>query len=202
MSDALQEQVRRLIDRQQIQDVINDFARAADRLDRDLYESACHPDIVFDYGLFLGGREEFYEWMHTMLVGQRHSTQHLMGNQTVDIHENTAHAETYFVNSSVIKNGKPFSMAGGRYIDQLTRHTGGWAIIKRVALIDWQLPLATDAFETPVPPAAPDHLPPREQALARTREQGRRDREDLSYQRPLMISPFRLDVPPNPSPKS
>lgn len=196
MSDSLQEQVQHLIDRQQIHDAIIDFARAADRLDRELYESACHPDVVLDYGFFLGGREEFYDWMEKMLIEQRHSTQHLLGNHAVEIDSDTAHAETYFLNSSVIKQGKPFGMTGGRYIDQLARHEGGWAIIKRVALTDWQLPLAADAFEKSVPSVI-DSLPPRERALVRTKELSRRDRNDLSYQRPLTISPARLDIPPN-----
>ncbi|WP_083739276.1 nuclear transport factor 2 family protein [Mycobacterium sp. MS1601] len=151
MSDSLQKEIRRFSDRQQIYDTINSFARGADRLDRELYESACHPDVVLDYGFFLGGRDEFYEWMQKMLIEQRHSTQHLLANHNVDIDGDIAHVETYFINSSVNKQGKPFGMTGGRYIDQLIRHNGGWAITKRVVLTDWQLPLAGDAFEQAVP---------------------------------------------------
>lgn len=192
--DALRKQVQHLIDRQEIHDVILGFARAVDRLDRDLYEATYHPDIVDDHGMFVGGREAFYDWMEPMLREQRHSTQHFMGNHTVEIDGDTAHAETYFINSSMTKQGKPFTMVGGRLIDQLVREDGRWSIIKRVLLTDWQLPLAAGAFEQPDPAASLNHLPPEAQEIARTREQSRRDREDVSYQRPLTISTARLEI--------
>ncbi|MEU1548361.1 nuclear transport factor 2 family protein [Nocardia sp. NPDC005745] len=194
MSDnALKEQVQRLIDRQEIHDVIIAFARSVDRLDRDLYETTYHRDALDDHGVFVGGRADFYDWMEPVLREQRHSTQHFMGNHTVEIDGDTAHAETYFITSSMTKQGKPFSMVGGRYIDQLVREDGRWSVLKRVLLTDWQLPLAADAFEQP-DPAALGHFPPREQAMARARELSRRDRQDISYQRPLTISPARLEI--------
>lgn len=192
--DVLKEQVQRLIDRQEIWDVIQQFARAVDRLDRELYETTYHPGAIDDHGVFIGGRDEFYDWMEPVLREQRHSTQHFMGNHVVEIDGDTAHAETYFINSSMTKQGKPFTMVGGRYVDRLVRENGRWVIFKRVLLTDWQLPLAADAFEKTDPSAAFAHFPPREQALARSSEKSRRDREDLSYQRPLTIAPARLEI--------
>jgi hypothetical protein len=193
-NDELLEKVQRLVDRQEIHDVILNFARAVDRLDRDLYEATYHAEAIDDHGVFVGGRDEFYEWMEPMLREHRLSTQHLMGNHTVEIDGDTAHAETYFITSSMTKQGKPFSMVGGRFIDQLVRDEGRWSILKRILLTDWQLPLAAEAFERPDPDAVFNHYPPREQAMARTRELSHRNRQDASYRRPLTISAARIEI--------
>lgn len=188
--DQLTERVQGLLDRQEILDVVTRFARAADRLDRDLYLSTYHPDAEDDHAVFVGGREEFYDWMETTLREQRHSTHHFLGNHAVEIEDTVAHAETYFIASSLTRGRKPFSMVGGRYIDQLVKENGRWMILKRLVLTDWQLPVAEQPEESAT--ASLEHFPPRERAVAESRELPHRDRADASYQRPLEISKERL----------
>ena len=50
--------------------------RGVDRYDRDLILSAMHDDTVVDYNQFCGGREEFSDWVFTMLVSSFTLTTH------------------------------------------------------------------------------------------------------------------------------
>ncbi|MGQ4601312.1 nuclear transport factor 2 family protein [Nocardia sp. R6R-6] len=185
-------QLQRLLDKQEILEVVTRFARAADRLDRDLFLSTYHPDAEDDHAVFVGGREEFYEWMESTLREQRHSTHHFIGNHSVEIDGAEAHAETYFIASSMTKIGKPFSMVGGRYIDHLVKEDETWTIRRRLVLTDWQLPVSNPPEGAEQQPAPLDHFPARERALAESRELPSRDRLDPSYRRPLTISAQRL----------
>ncbi|MGY4099373.1 nuclear transport factor 2 family protein [Nocardia sp. R16R-3T] len=191
--DELLGRLQRLLDKQEILEVVTRFARAADRLDRELFLSTYHRDAEDDHAVFVGGRDEFYEWMETTLREQRHSTHHFIGNHSVEIDNAVAHAETYFIASSLTKTGSQFSMVGGRYVDQLVKEDDHWTIRKRLVLTDWQLPVSTPAEYSEHVTASLDHFPARERAVAESRELPRRDRLDPSYQRPLTISTERLD---------
>ena len=60
----------------------------------------------------------------------------------------------------------------GRYIDRFERRDGVWKIALRRLVIDWRFKADGVVWEGPAPGAFPE---------------GRWDREDLTYQRPLVL---------------
>ena len=191
--EALTRQLADLQDRQAIRDVVVNYARSMDRLDRDLFLTTYHEDAVVDYGVFVGGRDAFYDWAAERASRDWYATHHLVGNHTVELDGDVAHAETYFIGSSLMKKGNPFTMYGGRYVDRLVKEDGKWSIACRVLLTDWALPAI------PVDNGASEGVPlnqfsPKERALAESRTMGRRDRQDVSYSRPLDIEAGRRSL--------
>jgi len=192
--DETQRKIGYLLDRQAIRDVVTDYCRGIDRFDRDLVLSVYHPDAMDDHSVFVGGAEAFWDFVRTMHGDHHHLTQHYVTNFVCEIDGAVAHAETYFLYAALNKEGAPFSLHGGRYIDRLEKRDGQWAIAERLMIPEWAAP----AVNTPEGAATPEGGPNRrnlhpwqvEAASART-VGASRDRSDPSYARPLAIPPER-----------
>ena len=195
MEPGLEKAVRELVDRQAIHDCLMRYSRGVDRLDRELLLSVYHADGIDDHGMFVGGREEFADWVIDMHSTTHHSQQHCLLNHTVDIDGTTAHAETYYMFVGMNKSGPPCSISGGRYIDRFENRDGIWAVAHRVCIRDWIL---TDEPIDPDDPAAytavrgglPGHLI----ELMSTATRSSRDLSDASYSRPFAVDPKRVEA--------
>jgi hypothetical protein len=129
--------LQKLIDRQDILDVVNIYCRAVDRRDRELLMTVYHPDAIDDHGPFVGTREEMYEWGRLRdLSGTVESTQHHITSHICEIDGDTAHAESYYLYSAPVVGGMIWT-ASGRYLDRLTRVDGEWKIATRYCLVEW-----------------------------------------------------------------
>lgn len=185
MLDALLErQIRELIDRQAIHDVIVRYCRGVDRLDRELILSAYHPDAIDDHGIFVGGPEAFADHFSAFHASQQSATQHIITNHSCELAGDTAHCETYWLFAAMNREGPPLSLGGGRYIDRMERRDGRWAIAQRKCLYDWQGVPGDYA------------LPPELAAKMLGAGPAARDRSDPSYERPLRVDPKRISEPP------
>ncbi len=162
-----------LQDRQDILDCITRFCRGVDRLDRDLILSAYHPDAVDDHGIFVGGREDFTDWLLSA-AGKIQSSSHMITNHSCEIDGDVAHAETYVLTASM-----PMKLSAGRYIDRLEKRGGVWRIAVRKLVLDWWMP--TDGGATGITPDMINAAGP-----------PRRDKRDPSYERPLAIAKERM----------
>jgi hypothetical protein len=193
--DDMLAQLEYLLDRQQIIDVIHTYARAMDRLDKELFLTTYHPDAVDDHAGFVGGREEFFDWAATMARRDREKTQHLIANHVVEIDGDTAHAETYWMAAGLKYEGIPFFMGGGRYLDRLVKEHGNWTIRERVLVLDWEMPAVNtrEAVDSANGVALP-HMSPAERTVAETRLRPSMDRNDPSYDRPYRVSEERLSA--------
>jgi hypothetical protein len=119
------------------------------------------------------------------------SHQHCILNYTCDLDGDVAHTETYYMFVGMNRAGEPMAMTGGRYIDRLEKRGGRWAIAARVCVRDWApLEKIPEVMDQAAMTAVKD-LDERTRQLMRTGAQPRRDREDVSYQRPLTIDPAR-----------
>jgi SnoaL-like domain len=190
-SEELERTVAELADRQAISDCLMTYSRGIDRLDRELLMSVYHEDAIDDHGVFVGNREEFADWAIAMHTATHLSHQHCIFNFTCDLDGDVAHTETYYMFVGMNRTGTPMAMSGGRYIDRLEKRDGRWAIAARVCVRDWapleKIPEVMDqAAMTTV-----KGLDERTKQLMRTGSQPRRDRTDVSYQRPLTIDPAR-----------
>ena len=134
MSDqAIQE----LLDRQAIINCLHRFCRAVDRLDRDMMLSAYHSDAIDDHGQVVGSGADLFEWARRRVAsGDADTTHHHITTHNCEIDGDTAHAETYFIFSSVKKDGDLFAGIG-RYIDRLERRSGEWCIAMRYCVAEW-----------------------------------------------------------------
>jgi len=179
MDEDLRAQVRRLQDRQDIHDCLTRYCRAVDRLDRDLLMSVYHDDAIDDHGLFFGSGAAFVDWVLPFHARLQTSTQHVITNHTCDLDGDVAHTETYFLFAGMNRDGPPFTLAGGRYIDRFERRDGRWAIALRKCVNDWRSP------------TGPSFLPVETQALYALVGHWSRDAEDLSYDRPLEVDRSR-----------
>lgn len=191
----LQGQVQRLQDRQDINDCILRYSRGVDRLDREALISCYHEDGIDDHGVFIGNREEFADWAIGMHRRMHLSHQHCQFNHTVEIDGDVAHAETYYMFVGLNKQGAPYTVGGGRYIDRLEKRDGRWAIVVRKCVRDW-IPLTEipDKIDQSTLTSGRGFVKPHEVEFLDTCSQVARDRSDPSYDRPLTIDPKRFDL--------
>lgn len=192
--EDLERQLRHLLDREAIRDVVTSYARGVDRLDRELLMSAYHPDAVDDHAGFVGDREEFWEFANDLHGTFHRVTQHYIANHSAEIDGDTAHAETYFIFVAMNSDGQPFTMLGGRYIDKLDKRDGRWAISRRVSLGEWAAPSINTAKGAATPEGGPNrrYLKPYTLDVIKGQDKAARDASDPSYRRPLEVPADRV----------
>lgn len=187
----LERAVTELQDRQAIHDCLMNYSRGVDRLDRDLLLSVYHEDAIDDHGVFVGTRDEFVDWVIPMHTKTHLSHQHCILNYTCNLDGSVAHTESYYMFIGLNRQGKPLTMGGGRYLDRFEKRDGRWAIAARVCVRDWaqleSIPLELDQAAM----TAVQGLDEATIELMRSGAQPSRDRDDVSYQRPLTIDPSR-----------
>lgn len=190
--EALDAQVRILVDRQAIWDCLMRYARGVDRFDRDLVLSAYHPDAVDDHGKFLGTREEFWDWAHDQHSRVHLSHQHYIANHSCDLSGDVAHTETYYIFVSMNREGVAASMTGGRYVDRFEKRDGDWRIAYRICTRDWaMLDERPDFADLSTFTSTRHLLSPELRQFMNDGFGPRRDRTDVSYTRPLEADPRR-----------
>jgi hypothetical protein len=146
--------LQEVVDRMELRDLMNRYAKAVDARDKELLRGVVTPDIDFNLNegevAFVG-----YDGYLNMLKStwMNHATMHFMGNQTVEFHgSDSASMETY-ANAHHIHIGPDGkwtdSLSGLRYLDEVIRVDGHWKVRKRVMIRVFHQ-------EIPVPdPAAP-----------------------------------------------
>jgi hypothetical protein len=167
--------VRRLVDRQEIADVVLRYCRGIDRLDLDLVRGCYHPDATDEHGTFTGTRDEYVEWVAGILT-RFTGTMHVVANQLIEFDDgtagDTARCETYGVAyhwGDPPDDSRRNFTTGFRYVDRFERRDGAWRIARRVAVREWTHVVPADQ-QLVIPP---DRDGPR----------GRRDHDDAIYER-------------------
>ncbi len=165
-------ELQELVDRQKIWQVLQRYGRGLDRLDTELARSCYFDDAIEDHGTYVGTPDQFIEWANETTRAFL-NTHHGLMNHHCELKGDDAYAETYYLFIGVAKN-PPHLCSMGRYVDHFQRRNGEWRIANRVAMIEnnFDLPDSTLYALEAIPDAA-------------TRPVGTRDRQDVSYQRPL-----------------
>jgi hypothetical protein len=165
-----EQQVRELLDKQAITDVIMTYARAIDRLDEGLLRSVFHPDSLHAHG-FVGpssdaslpsspGAPGDFVAYALEVLGTLSRTHHQLGNIFIELEGDDAYTETYFSAYHRMRaKGDPLAsdgaydtemdwLVGGRYIDRMQKREGVWKISHRTGLTDWMRtePPSTQGF--------------------------------------------------------
>lgn len=191
--EELERNVLELKDRQEIYQCLLRYSRGVDRLDRELLISAYHEDAIDDHGMFVGGPQEFADWVIDMHASAHLSQQHCLLNHSCELAGEVAHVETYYLFAGMNRHGPPLALSGGRYVDRFEKRDGKWAIAARVCLRDWAPLDETPDLEDPSAlTAIRSVLPPAVRELMASGARSRRDRQDPSYGRPLVIAAERV----------
>lgn len=181
MDEYLEAKLGELIDRQEIWQVMLDYARGIDRFDRDLVRSCYHEDAIDDHHGFGGTPDQFLDSAFSIHRDYQSITQHKLTNHNCQIEGDDAHAETYYLFMGVNLT-PPHLVSMGRYIDHLQKRDGHWKIASRVCVIERNLA----ADDHPDYVVNLDH--PRFGAVV----PASRSKDDLSYMRP--VRPRRMSA--------
>jgi len=176
MDAKLEAQLRDLMDRQKIWEVVLRYARGIDRLDRDMVRSCYWDDAIDDHHSYVGDPDYFVDMTFAEASKTSIVQHHGLSNHICEIDGDDAHCETYytFIGANI---QPPHLLSMGRYVDHLQRRDGVWKYANRVTVIEKNFTLteyprdaeirAGDTSMGPLLPAT-------------------RDRGDLSYQRPVV----------------
>jgi hypothetical protein len=165
---SLDQRLQQLLDHEDIRQCLLRYTRGVDRLDEELIRSAFHPDAIDNHGIVDGSVDDFLaHWLP--MQKDREASQHYLSNITIDLIDDEAHVESYFLFAQKLHGQPEMSMRGGRYVDRLERRGESWKIAVRVVVSEWSM--SADGSETTA-------------RLAKL-SRGRRDRSDPSYARPL-----------------
>lgn len=139
--------VQTMLDKVDILDVMQRYARGVDRGDMDLIRSSYHPDAYDDHVEYKGDVDGLIAWLEQRFHGVDNST-HFIGNCLIEFaDEDTALVETYY-NSRRIRlptaqeaatlqpNDQICRQSWGRYIDRFERRNGEWRIAHRVVVLE------------------------------------------------------------------
>ncbi|MBI1182087.1 MAG: nuclear transport factor 2 family protein [Alphaproteobacteria bacterium] len=133
--------MQRVIDDYEIRQVLARYTRGVDRGDAELISSVYAEESTDDHGGYKGPGKAFGPYVVKALADHTESTMHTLNQSLIDIHHETAKAETYFVAYHVRLDGgeRYLDRFGGRYMDKLKKRSGEWHIIKRVVVRDWSM---------------------------------------------------------------
>lgn len=141
--------VARLLDQQEIQEVIYRYCRGIDRRDFALVRACYHADATDEHGSFSGGVDDYLTWVEALL-GRYSWTMHLVGNVLIDWgpSNDVAAAESYGVALHRSDEPKPhLNLATGfRYLDRFERRQGTWKIASRVAVSEWSIQIPRESW--------------------------------------------------------
>jgi hypothetical protein len=131
--------LREVIARQKIADVLARYARGIDRCDLETLLSVFWPDATADYG---SGAQSAPAWARATVAALQsmRRTQHALSNILVEVDGDHARAETYcqaFHEFDGADGAGVEMVVGGRYLDRLERRDGVWRISNRVYVMDW-----------------------------------------------------------------
>ncbi|GCE41164.1 nuclear transport factor 2 family protein [Rhodococcus sp. USK10] len=134
----MEEILRRLVDRNEIHDVLMRYCRGVDRCDESILKSVYHHDSYDDHGYWRGNGHEFASFVAKRLMAANLSTTHSVTNVLIDIDGDSARSESQ-VMVTLVRRGEPtvVDLMGARYLDKLTRRDGVWRIAERTVVLDW-----------------------------------------------------------------
>ena len=138
--DVRDDDVRRVIDRQAVNDLLVGYVLALDRRDWETVARCFASDAVF---IHPAGRVEGADG----IVGRARAaldpldaSQHLLGSILVTVEGDDAQATSYF-HAQHVRAGAPggdLYVIAGTYRDRLRRDADGWAILERVQDYSWR----------------------------------------------------------------
>jgi hypothetical protein len=136
----MNDELRELIGRARIHDVMLRYASAVDRKDYERLASCFTKNAEVEYGsVYRGNPAGLIAFLREALAGFD-PTMHFLGNHTCEIRGDEASAETYAIayhRLSVPGHENDLLMAAVRYLDELVCEDGTWKIARRIVPFEW-----------------------------------------------------------------
>jgi SnoaL-like domain len=128
--------LRVLLDRLEIADVLARYCRGVDRCDEALVASAFHPDAVDEHSYRRLSGAEVAPFLVARMRSTFTRTLHCLLQSLVAVSGDRAGGETYYVAWLVREEDgrEVVDQAAGRYVDRFERRDGAWRIAHRVVL--------------------------------------------------------------------
>lgn len=139
-SHTMTEALQRLIDKDEIRDLMARYCRGVDRGDWDLVRSTYHADAYDDHGDYKGGIDGFVDFARSRTGGAT-QVMHFLGECLIEFASaDVAVAETYFFTAHTLgseaqrqygaeNRGHAVQLSQyGRYVDRVERRQGVWRI--------------------------------------------------------------------------
>ena len=163
-----------LLDRDAIDAALATYCRGIDRHDVTIINTAYFPDAQDNHGPYRDiVSKGFAEWGNALHAGKTRAHMHNLTTRWVELQGDVALTDTYVLFALLLKDRDEVELGSGRYLDRLERRDGSWRIAARRTTIDMRMTADARVFFA----ASGGYL------------NGRWDRSDLSYQRPLSLSP-------------
>lgn len=131
-------EIRRLLDKQAITEVLYRYARGVDRRDRAILATAYWPDADDDHVLFRGCGEALLDYLVGAVEGMR--TAHRVTNVLIEFDDDDrARSESYVwaYHNVPVEGGREDVVFGGRYLDVHERRAGEWRVARRRVVLDY-----------------------------------------------------------------
>ena len=140
MAEVSAADLRGLLDKQAITEVILGYSRAVDRGDETLLRACYHDDAVEDHGgSFLGPAGDYIEAILPALSSDRLMT-HTVTNILIELQgPDTALSECYYLSFARYPAAEPpfETLTLARAIDRFERRDGVWRIARRTLRWEW-----------------------------------------------------------------
>jgi SnoaL-like domain len=153
-----------LATKQAVADMLFRYCRGLDRMDKPLALSVFHPNSEVDYGhVYTGSGPGFVDFVFEQ---HRHAARHChqITNLYVEPAGERASSEAYVMLMMRVEAADAVTIIQGcgRYLDEWGRHDGGWVILRRQAIMDFQEAhaLAKDMLPTALCPSRRDRSDP------------------------------------------
>ena len=143
MDQAIEDQVRGLADRAEIERLLVSYCRAVDRLDMALLRSLFAQDARVQLGVFHDGGVEGFVPVVEGFMGSMERTQHSLSNVLIDLSGDEAASEAHVFAHHVERLAEgtddgPYELiVGARYLTRYARTEGGWRISHHAEVMDW-----------------------------------------------------------------
>ena len=132
--------LQRLLDIQDIRDLVMRYCRAIDRRDLDQLPALYSADATDDHGAFsCGPAREFLALLPNILAGMI-ATSHQILNHYIEVEGDYAEGEVYMIAYHLTRDeqGREIEVIiGGRYLDVYTKRGGAWQFQTRKIVSDW-----------------------------------------------------------------
>jgi hypothetical protein len=131
--------IRALLDKQSIYEVLITYCRGVDRCDEALVRSVYHEDSFDDHGYWRGSGADFAPFVTRRLTAANSATTHAITNVMIELDGDSAWSESQVMATLVRKDSQPLKadVMGARYLDRLSRREGVWRIEERTVVLDW-----------------------------------------------------------------
>ncbi len=171
----LERKIQYLSDRQEILDCIARNARGCDRHDPEMLSGCYHEDGIDEHGeKHINPGPRYHEWANQVHSRGSLQNMHNITTHSCEIDGDIAHADSYVIGLFFNADGETARILAGRYIDRLERRDGEWRISLRRCTLEVGMVADARIMNS-------DYL--REMGFLK----GLRNREDVSYQRPLSL---------------